>query len=57
MTVLCSFWELALGVLDVRDPAGNGRAVDVDVEYVQENADARAFRAVSDDGDHLAVGG
>jgi len=55
--VLCSFWELALGVLDVRDPAGNGRAVDVDVEYVQENADARAFRAVSDDGDHLAVGG
>ena len=50
--------ELALGVFDVRDLAGDGRAVDVHVENVQENADARAFGAlaVADDADHFAVG-
>ena len=37
--------ELALGVFDVRDLAGDGRAVHVNVENVQEDADARAFGA------------
>ena len=50
--------ELALGVFDVRDPAGDGGAVHVNVENVQENADARAFGAgaIADDADHFAVG-
>ena len=50
--------ELAFGVFDVRDPARNGGAVHVNVENVQENADARAFGpgAVPDDADHFAVG-
>ncbi len=41
--------KLALGVLDVRDLAGDGRAVDVDVENVQENADAGGFGAIGAD--------
>ena len=49
--------KLALGVLDVGDVAGDGGAVHVHVEDVQENADARGGGVIGAHGDHFAVGG
>jgi len=49
--------ELAGFVVDLSDATGDGSAVDVDVEDVEEDADAREGRGFGLDSDDFAIGG
>ncbi len=49
--------ELAFLVIDAGDFAGDRRAIHVDVEDVEEDADASRALGVWSDGDHFAVSG
>ena len=48
--------EMALGVLHLRDLAAHGRPIHMDIENVQEDADAGALGAIGPNTDHFAVG-
>src|ERR1035441_3248914 len=48
--------EASLLVTDVADGAGDGRAVDVDVEDIEEDADAEERGAFGLHGNHFAIG-
>src|ERR1017187_4489706 len=48
--------EASLLVADVADGAGDGRAVDVDIEDIQKDADAQERGALRLYGNHFAVG-